>query len=69
MLECWDGDDLTFTAEDFAKLMDQYKGVLGVNRVDNPAGSTDQIYDLYGRKVERPVSGEIYIRDGRKIVF
>lgn len=69
MLECWDGDDLTFTAEDFAKLMDQYKGVLGVNRVDNPAGSTDRIYDLYGRKVERPISGEIYIRDGRKIVF
>jgi hypothetical protein len=34
----------------------------------NPQRSTE-VYDLYGRRVDNPVKGGIYIVGGRKVVY
>ncbi len=42
----------------------------GINDVEFSEKIQDNCtYDLFGRKVETPVSGNIYIRNGKKILF
>ncbi len=41
----------------------------GINGIESPATTTDApIYDLQGRRVMQPVSGQLYIQGGRKFI-
>ncbi|MBQ0058331.1 MAG: glycosyl hydrolase 53 family protein [Bacteroidales bacterium] len=40
-----------------------------INGVISSVDAEAPIYDILGRKVSKPVSGQIYIRNGRKVIF
>lgn len=46
-----------------------FKGTAGVAEIGEELDGTGELYDLRGIRVDRPQSGEIYIRDGRKIIW
>ena len=39
------------------------------NIIVNQSQSNSPVYDLFGRKVDKPISGSIYIQDGKKIIY
>lgn len=39
------------------------------NIIVNQSPSNSPVYDLFGRKVDKPISGSIYIQDGKKIIY
>ncbi|MDE6258851.1 MAG: hypothetical protein K2M53_10775, partial [Muribaculaceae bacterium] len=45
-----------------------FQGFSGIKSIKANDNSESRIYDLHGREVASPVSGSIYIRDGKKFV-
>lgn len=63
MEECYDGEDLIFTYNDFS-------APSGICRIFGENETTDdvRIYDLVGRRFSEPLSPGIYVRDGSKFI-
>ncbi len=65
MLRCYDGDELIFEAKDF-KAEAISTGISTVTSTDKAAmGKT---YDLGGRAISKPRTGDVYIKDGKKYI-
>lgn len=60
--ECWKDGSKIFDYNSFMELSSLYD-------VSKSHDIDSAIYDLYGRKVDFPQKGHIYIRNGRKVVF
>lgn len=59
---CYLDDECIFTAEDF-------NTSAGIESVENDRFDDETVFDLQGRRVEKPLRGHIYIRGGRIIVW
>lgn len=65
MLRCYDGDELIFEAKDF-KAEAISTGISTVTSTDKAA--TGKTYDLGGRAISKPRTGDVYIKDGKKYI-
>ena len=64
VLECYDNGKLIYTADDFLKGWDTNGIVLPTT--EKAAGGTT--YDISGKPTNAPHKGEIYIKDGKKLL-
>ena len=66
----WIGaDDWKLTLLEKAATQSDYNPFTGVENIEAVAPVRQGIYDLYGRRVETPAAGGIYIIDGKKVVI
>lgn len=64
ILACYENGELIFTQEDFfAPAV-----TTGISLTETTQKADDAIYDLQGRRVDKPTSNNIYIQRGRKFV-
>lgn len=65
MVECRKDDKVLFTQEDFQKLP-----IPGNNGIEMPSADKplSEIYDLQGNSVSEMQQGEIYVKDGKKVM-
>lgn len=62
--ECYDNGELVFTEDDF--FADPVTN--GITTPSMPYSKDNRVFDLQGRRVEKPLAGGIYVRHGRKFV-
>ena len=73
--ECYLDDQLLYSRDDFDKILAEYdekNGLSGLDRITidgNNEDSDQAIYDLMGRKVANPIRNNIYVRNGKKIIW
>lgn len=60
--ECWSDDKCIFNRS----ILDEWNGI---SKINDELPKDTYLYDLYGRKVDFPTKGSIYIRNGKKIVL
>lgn len=65
MLECYDNGKLIYTADDFNKGWDT--DGIALPTADKAANGT--LYDITGKPCKAPRKGDIYIKDGKKVLM
>lgn len=68
MAECRQDGEPIFTKDDFDSLM-QYVSVDNVASISPGCGEEHPLYDIHGKCVDAPRPGEIYVSEGKKIMF
>lgn len=63
-----DNDDVPAAARAFGFVFEDEGEVTGIHSVSNSVLTTDQVFDLQGRRVAQPTKG-LYIMNGRKVIF
>lgn len=61
MVECYQDGECIFTQKDFTYPLSSIRSI----EADTPSAA-DAIYDLQGRRLTKPVPGQLYIKAGRK---
>lgn len=65
LLQCFDNGRIIFDSEDI-KIV--YQRLAGVNDIQMRPDS-DTVYDLYGRRVQSPEKGKIYVKGAKTVVW
>lgn len=63
-----DNEDVPAAARAFGFVFEDEGEVTGIHSVSNSVLTTDQVFDLQGRRVAQPTKG-LYIMNGRKVIF
>lgn len=64
------GSELTLDMTSSALTIEPILGdASGINDISANPAKSEAIYDLMGNKVETPMSGRVYIRSGKKLIW